>query len=605
MDSKLGSVSPSPSSVAAIEQDDSSSSPQTDTDSRNEGEIGDTISPLTPSLRLRFPSIPFSDDHSREQVVPNHCGTQARVDENITQLDPPSVASHGTGASQSPQFVQRDSQSRFIRTQSAPSVVQNNFVYSTFIISNVRNVGGIFRNVSEVSTNVSQLFNTFSQLSTPANSAAPQRYQQHPTTQTPQTPRTSGNVPAPRRTSGEGLNSESDEEEHPSSPTFQQYTTPFQQYPPTTLSMYSGIPPQPYGPSQSVERPQLHSSSPTHPSIVPAQSPRTYGERWRSSSRIPQQYRTPLQQSAPTTPSMLSGIPSQPYGPSRSVERPQPLSSRLTTFPSQSRVPTTPPMHSGSYHRPVVPTPQAHSMYVGQPFMSQTSGPPFSHILFRNHLQAGPYPDPAAHNSMGQTTTPQPYRNFVASDPFRATHRNEQVDDASDGLTFDDVTTAPRRSQFCGIPRMPTQSRFGRPAMPTPQTTQPIDTGMAMRTPQPFVHQPATLFCYFFLVDFLEKIYFYLLLLQLPSLYFYRVAQIFEKADMSLSEIKRMALETFSEEQTHQDQMEVVFGSSSVPDAYKRLATTWESFINSVMQEWKTFNIVSAVLFAYVTFDLS
>ena len=161
MDSTLRSPSPSQSSVAAIEQDDRSSSlrPQTDTDSRNEGEIGETT------------------------------------------------------------------ESQLISIQSAPSVAQNYFIYDSVIlidsnVGNITNVTQILRNVSRVSTKVSNLGGSVYDIydaSTPANSATPQRHQQHPTSQTSQTPRTSGNVHTPRRTSGESRNSESDEEEPPSS----------------------------------------------------------------------------------------------------------------------------------------------------------------------------------------------------------------------------------------------------------------------------------------------------------------------------------------------------------------------------------------------------
>ena len=817
MDSTLGSASPSPSSVAAIEQNDSSWSPQideTDTDSRNEGKIAETttiIPALTPSLPV--PSTLLSDEET--------CGTQDNVDELdeiIDQLDPQSDASEPPRTRSQSQLIGP------IRSQTLPSVVQNNIVYRTTIISNVGNTSRIsqaFRNVSEVSTNVSQVANTISEVFS-ANSAASQRHPQRPTAYTPptfkkknKTKKKTQNVPAPPRKSDESrdsesdeeespssrrpqqwdsdsdeeeplpsrtprrwneesdeerpssrtprqwnsdsdeeerpslrtprrwssdsyeehpssrrwnsdsdeehspsrrprrwnsesdedlerpssrrprrwnseddeeerpssrtpqhLNEENDEEERPSSLTPRQYPTPLQQCAPNTPPMYSGIPSQLYGPSQGVERPQPHSPGPTQPSIVPAQFPRTSGESWnseRSSSLAPQQYTIPLQQSAPTTPGppMLSGIPYQPYGPSssQSVQRPQPHSSRpiqLSIFPEpalssrtsceswnsersssltpqqqtrsplQQSAPSTPSMHSESYHLPSAPTPQGHSMFPGvsQPFVSQTSGLHFGHI-----------PSP------NQTTNsnPQIYRSangFVASDPFRVTHRNEKVDAPSDGLTFDDIPTAPRRSQIYGNSRsMPTQSRYhagmavpepqtGQPihtgmampapqtsqpihtgmAMPTPQTSQPINTGMAMPTPQAsqpiytgtpqqLVYQSTSQF-YFLLAGFLKQVYL-LLLLRLPLLYFSRVARIFEEADMSLSEIKRMAFETASKGLTHEYEMEMAFESSSIPHAYKSLASTWECFIDSIIKEWKTFNIISVLLLSYVTFDLS
>ena len=85
------------------------------------------------------------------------------------------------------------------------------------------------------------------------------------------------------------------------------------------------------------------------------------------------------------------------------------------------------------------------------------------------------------------------------------------------------------------------------------------------------------------------------MLLRLPELYFSRVARIFEEADLSLPEIKKMALETASKgKEMHSIHM--AFETSSVPPAYESLKHTWESFIDCVMREWKTFNVISVLL---------
>ena len=96
-----------------------------------------------------------------------------------------------------------------------------------------------------------------------------------------------------------------------------------------------------------------------------------------------------------------------------------------------------------------------------------------------------------------------------------------------------------------------------------------------------------------------------LFLLRLPSLYFSRVSRIFEEAQMSLPEIKKMALEMTSQGLTHDFGMQMAFESPSVPLSFKRLASTWECFIDSVIREWKTFNIISVLLLTYVTFRMS
>jgi len=80
-------------------------------------------------------------------------------------------------------------------------------------------------------------------------------------------------------------------------------------------------------------------------------------------------------------------------------------------------------------------------------------------------------------------------------------------------------------------------------------------------------------------------------LLRLPSFYFRRVARIFEDADMTLPEIKKMAIETAVQGQFDFHMMEL-----STPPQYERLTTTWQTFINDVMREWQTFNIVSVLL---------
>ena len=95
-----------------------------------------------------------------------------------------------------------------------------------------------------------------------------------------------------------------------------------------------------------------------------------------------------------------------------------------------------------------------------------------------------------------------------------------------------------------------------------------------------------------FVLQTLPRTMYIHLLLRLPSLYFGRVARIFEEADLSLSEIKKMAIETAVQGQFDFQTMEM----NMVPPQYERLTTTWQSFINDVLREWQTFNIVSVLL---------
>ena len=90
-------------------------------------------------------------------------------------------------------------------------------------------------------------------------------------------------------------------------------------------------------------------------------------------------------------------------------------------------------------------------------------------------------------------------------------------------------------------------------------------------------------------------------LLRLPSLYFSRVARIFEEADLTLPEIKKMALETASQGKNGPFDIHILESNqNNVPPEYERLKSTWEAFIDSVMREWKTFNIISVLLLSCV-----
>ncbi|KAF8806754.1 hypothetical protein BYT27DRAFT_7101379 [Phlegmacium glaucopus] len=65
---------------------------------------------------------------------------------------------------------------------------------------------------------------------------------------------------------------------------------------------------------------------------------------------------------------------------------------------------------------------------------------------------------------------------------------------------------------------------------------------------------------------------------------------------MSLPEIKKMVLETASQGLKYEFEIQMAFESSSDAPAYKSLKSTWEFFIDSIMLEWKTFNIISVLL---------
>jgi len=86
-------------------------------------------------------------------------------------------------------------------------------------------------------------------------------------------------------------------------------------------------------------------------------------------------------------------------------------------------------------------------------------------------------------------------------------------------------------------------------------------------------------------------------LLRLPYFYFSRVARIFEEADMTMPEIKEMAV-------TNVGQLQHNFidfpQTVSMGPHMLNLKSSWEGFIESLLREWKTLNIISVLLLSYV-----
>ena len=92
--------------------------------------------------------------------------------------------------------------------------------------------------------------------------------------------------------------------------------------------------------------------------------------------------------------------------------------------------------------------------------------------------------------------------------------------------------------------------------------------------------------------------------LRLPSLYFSRVARIFEDAAVSRPEIQRIidAVEAVETEnlQGQSRTVRLPFPEEWVPPnvspALARFKRSWEYFVDSLVREWKTLNVLSALL---------
>lgn len=111
---------------------------------------------------------------------------------------------------------------------------------------------------------------------------------------------------------------------------------------------------------------------------------------------------------------------------------------------------------------------------------------------------------------------------------------------------------------------------------------------------------PLSEYLWSFLTDFLPRQIYVHLLLRLPSLYSNRVGQILDDADLSLVEMKDMALRALAaDHKAIQYIASLRHGSEPreiLPPAYQQVKERWEIFVDSLLEEWRTLNIVSALL---------
>ncbi|KAF7327238.1 hypothetical protein MKEN_00301000 [Mycena kentingensis (nom. inval.)] len=120
-----------------------------------------------------------------------------------------------------------------------------------------------------------------------------------------------------------------------------------------------------------------------------------------------------------------------------------------------------------------------------------------------------------------------------------------------------------------------------------------------------------------FLTDTLPRQIYLHILLRLPALYFSRVARIFQDAEVSRPDIERMLEVATSRAAPRPTQLEDIFnptGSPSEPrlplgddwtpgvvsPALIRFKHSWEDFVSSLIKEWKTLNVVSALLLSAI-----
>lgn len=114
-----------------------------------------------------------------------------------------------------------------------------------------------------------------------------------------------------------------------------------------------------------------------------------------------------------------------------------------------------------------------------------------------------------------------------------------------------------------------------------------------------------------FLADTLSSQIYMPFFLYLPSHYFNRVDRLSRDANMALKEILDLAVELNvtcgNDFQTKildlgQHSSPSIVDPESLPPAYRQLTIRWSCFIDDLLEEWRTLNIVSALLVPWVIY---
>jgi hypothetical protein len=91
------------------------------------------------------------------------------------------------------------------------------------------------------------------------------------------------------------------------------------------------------------------------------------------------------------------------------------------------------------------------------------------------------------------------------------------------------------------------------------------------------------------------------MLLRLPSIYFSRVSLVFSDAEVSRPEVQRM-IEGRNRGEAYHWPADHEWVAPNVSPSLIRFKESWESFVESVLKEWKTLNVLSALLMTCVLY---
>ena len=324
------------------------------------------------------------------------------------------------------------------------------------------------------------------------------------------------------------------------------------------------------------------------------------------------QSQTPMKPPQSTTPSWYNAGPSgdqgsqsYPTAPPTSTQSPAPYNPGSSSYPSYGDQPSAPQSQGPSRYsqsQPVdsqtpYPISSPYPVYEVPPQHTSTGSPPRPPTQLP-YGSRPPSPDWPGKAPTARPSTPVPPRFDTPYDPYQP-HYSPPIEpyrpldpmyppfpNPLNNYPDDIPPFKNRRSTWARVKRF-----FHHPFSSSRRYEDIFGPGSAQITSEGGYSKAAVKFI---LGTLPSQIYLHILL-RMPSLYFSRVARIFEEADLTLPEIKKMALETASEGKNHELDFHNL-EATNVPPQYEKLKLTWENFIDSVMREWKTFNIISVLL---------
>ncbi|KZV76569.1 hypothetical protein PENSPDRAFT_645993 [Peniophora sp. CONT] len=276
----------------------------------------------------------------------------------------------------------------------------------------------------------------------------------------------------------------------------------------------------------------------------------------------------------------------------------------------------------GPEYLPVPPIPQAEPRYQAHDPWSHrrcTHSPPIS--LAAPVQPSRPYGESPMYPGMVPLVRPQaPYENIVRQQQASGSHaypsRHSPAYHGSSASPW--PSSATPYTYVTPPPAVPA----GQPG--SMATTYDWSRQGASNTTSVFGQEPLLDLGKILLVSFPQELYM-LLLLRLPRFYHSRVAKVFEDAELSTPDIIRIYTTTaqvWQERQTsrngqHPKRINIAklpvpswnatagSDASDVTPAMAAFKDSWEDFISSLLQEWNTLNIISALLSASILTLLS